>query len=146
MARSTRIRRWCRRGLALLIGLALGWYAAGQWQEARLVSAAEEAANRPISAETDGSRGPADAGDDRDAAMAHGDAAEGEGSHPATALVPRHDSEPAVPAWLGYVVGGIAGLFALALLMGVVVRRTGHRDPGTVATEQDRTAHHHDQP
>ncbi len=140
MARSTRISRWCRRGLALLIGLALGWYAAGQWHEARMASAAEEATEQAIAAESGTSP---DVPGHIHGASEEPEAAGAEKRHPATSLVPRHEGEPAVPLWLGYVVWSMAGLFALALLLGPLVRAMGYGDPGTVATQQDREAHPH---
>ena len=151
--------RWTRRAVALLVGLALGWYAAGQWHEARWASAADRAMDELVAAEAAQPGGAVeDAGPAAGAAEPAGStAAEAPGEdtdqpqsksppladHPATALLPRRDGEATTPPWLTYIAAGIAGLFATALLVGLIVRKAGYRDPGAVATEQDRQAHHH---
>jgi len=95
-----------RRIMIVVVGLLLGWWAAGVVDFTPQVDAAtEEAPHQDVHA----------------AEAAHQDA----NQQAADALVPRDDdSQKAAPSWYRLVVYAAAGLFVAAILIGVpIVRR-----------------------
>lgn len=113
-------RRISIRLLGAVIGLVLGWTAAGFWQEA---SFARDSADVPHAAGNDaGEHAPGDV-------------------EAARALVPQDEGEPTTPGWFTYVVGGVLGLFIAAILIGQLTRIMNMRDPNIAAAEADKAEH-----
>lgn len=119
------MKRWARRILAVLLGLCLGWYVAGfapAWLPGLEVSLAGEA-----------EYGRQDhAPSDADAPEVH----KGDDVRGAEQLVPN--------AWdkrmIKPVIGIAAGLFAAAVLAGLMCRYVGILDPNVQATVDDQSA------
>jgi hypothetical protein len=131
------MKRWLRRTLAVVVGLSLGWLAAGFLPSSLSATPNESRPEGHVHPSTQ----PAAA-----AELTHEPAVEGEsGEHDAGLaaaqnLVPAPGSTP----WLRPVLFGIAGLFVAALVVGLAVRAWGIRDPSIVATEEDQKAAHDD--
>ncbi len=112
-----------RRTLAIIAGLILGWTCAGYLGDYAPAILPQAHAAAP-------------AGEDN-----HGDHHEPDlGQEAAGQLVPKAEDitfyEP--------VVATAVGLFALAIVVGIVARVSGIKDPGVAAAEADAAAAHHD--
>ena len=139
-----RMRKWTRRGLAVACGLSLGWAAAGHWPQVWSGSVAKaNAATQPgprgfadptpgLADEGHPGLSPRNPGMTNPSPQTRGE--EAAGTAGAEQLVPAtEDTRP----WLRPVLWGIAGLFAAAAFIGVLIRMAGGRDPSIVATEDD---------
>lgn len=125
--------RKARTTTAIMIGLMLGYCAAGWWDVTPMF-----AAGTPH----------ADSTPDRQANDAHSEDSNHDGhaggQSSAGTLVP-HDQErhAAAPHWFGCLIGIGIGLFVVALILGAPLRVFGIKDPGAEATEQDNAESHH---
>lgn len=120
------MKRLTRRTLGAVLGLILGWLAAGLVYPVGSVSLAADAPH----AENDAH---------------HDDHAHGHHDTYATKLVP-HDAEghAATPDWFGTVIKLIAALFVAAIVIGIPALRAKGGDPAGLASAHDQSHAHHD--
>jgi hypothetical protein len=116
--------RFARRTVIVMVGLILGWYAAGMvdFHPADPAHAADPA---KAGAEDGGK----DTGYRKD-----------DGQRAAEALQPKAHDRAYYPTVLKIIIG----LFAAAVVIGIIARAMGYQDPGVVATEEDQAEAHHD--
>lgn len=111
-----RIKRWQRRSLAIVAGLALGWFAAGFLPSSIGAAESHEAA-APATGMADSEHG---------------------GVTPADELVPAQESV----TWLKPVLAGVVGLFAAACALGIPAQRWKAAQPSVPAPVHDAHGGH----
>ncbi|MCC7146441.1 MAG: hypothetical protein IT443_08345 [Phycisphaeraceae bacterium] len=133
------MRKKALRWSGVLVGLTLGWLAAGQvgWSNPLPAEHAGTPAVAPAAAEHSEASAPAQAGGEH--------AGEDMGAAAADQLVPRDaNGQPAWPDWYRYVIGGIVGLFALAVLLGLPASKlktpVGPERPAVAAVDHHASA------
>ena len=138
--RFARIRRFCRRGLATLLGLWLGWQVAGvAFNQLPSATYADEAPRDAASASSapQGPRRHATESQDHD----------GHGHSPAAQQLVPGDGQT---DWYGSVIWGAIALFAAAVLIGVPLLRLLPPEPQPAGGHDDdhdhSGGHEHDHP
>ena len=138
------MKSYTRKTLAIFLGLAMGWYVAGlsstfaadgHEEAAKHVEESVHAEHNDHAVEDshaeDGHSSEADG---------HGDGHDNADAAAAKQLVPgdvTHDI-----AWYPKVIYTIIGLFVVAILVGLVGKSKGVREPGVLASEEDAEQAH----
>jgi hypothetical protein len=113
------MKRFTRRTVGAIVGLCLGWMAAGLAFPTGSLSLAAD--------------------------PSHGHGVKDPGQEAAAKLVPHNAAgEPASPEWFGTVVKLIAGLFVAAIIIGIPALKAKGGDPAGLASADDQAHAHHD--
>lgn len=125
--------KWGRRTLGAVLGVVLGWAAAGMMPTSLHAENSHGHASAPAE-----SSSPVHSPAAPHAVVESETARPDAGQNAAAMLVPPASQVP----WLQPVLMSVGGLFALAVVVGLMNRHMGLRDPAVVAAESDQAAAH----